>query len=128
MPNPIRAIVLKPERAELEVIENFDQSLESIQEIVGGYVQTLVLRSKDGREVTIWFNEEGKLMGLPINFPIVQEGKVIELIVGNVLVTSINDSGETVGLNDEELDFVKESFKILSPLSPIRALKVLVSE
>lgn len=128
MPNPIRVIVLKPERAELEVIENFDQSLESIQEMVGGYVQTLVLRSKDGREVTIWFNEEGKLMELPINFPIVQEGKVIELIVGNILVTSINDSGETVGLNDEELDFVKESFKILSPLSPIRALKVLVSE
>lgn len=46
-----------------KVIE-IDGSLESMQKIVGGYIETFPL---DG-PILIVLNEEGKLMNLPLNF------------------------------------------------------------
>lgn len=42
-----------------------DISLDSLQEIVGGYIEVLRLRAPDGWGIII--NEEGKLQDLPVN-------------------------------------------------------------
>ena len=63
-----------------------DFSLEELQGVVGGYIQILYL---DNGELMI-VNEEGKLDGLPFNKKatdyVVNDGKYIDVIVGNVLV------------------------------------------
>lgn len=51
-------------KANGEVAEIFDLSLESMQEAVGGYVQ--IVNSYDGRNVFVC-DEEGKLKGKPEN-------------------------------------------------------------
>jgi hypothetical protein len=44
-----------------EVIEN---GCAPLQERVGGWIEAV---SSDDGEVTLWINEEGKLLGLPVN-------------------------------------------------------------
>lgn len=59
--------------------------LETLQEIVGGYIQPLVLSPA----LEMYLNEEGKLRGLPYNLVatslFVPEG-VLDFIVGNVVI------------------------------------------
>ena len=68
-------------------------TLEEIQEIVGGYIE--ILTFKDGRMMVM--NEEGKLLGFPINpeaTRIARENNLIwpnDYIVGTVLIA---DPGE----------------------------------
>jgi hypothetical protein len=62
--------------------------LDAMQTVVGGYIETAVR----GRDFTIWCNEEGKLLGLPLNFCRPTDG---EGIVGTVLIT-----GSLVGSMD----------------------------
>ena len=70
--------------------------------------------------VDLWLNEEGKLEGLPINFaasylywdeykrPILD--RLADPIVGNVIITTSNDEGDTTGLSDEQLDHLQRYF------------------
>ena len=80
------------------------QSLETLQDAVGGYVQAIDL----GDQVTMWCNEEGKMIGLPHN-PFGQAfwekmyGRT-DYIVGDIVLTGGADNeGETIGLTDEQI-------------------------
>ena len=68
-------------------ITNIENDLQSLQNLVGGYIEALPLT----KDVLLICNEEGKLKGLPVNFNIVINGK-IESIVGNVFFVGKNDS------------------------------------
>ena len=67
-----------------EVIE-IDNSLENLQELVGGYIEYVPLDSKR----TLVVNEEGLLMNLPINNLATIMAK--RHIVGNVVVIDNKD-------------------------------------
>jgi hypothetical protein len=116
MSNKIRAVVLKANSKELEVVEEFEHSLDNMQKAVGGYIEAVTLSHDPNtdRMVTIWLNEEGKLRGLQPNFAMIQKSndKLLDVIVGDVLITSTDEEGSTVGLNDEELAMVKEKFNM----------------
>ena len=68
-------------------ITDIENDLQSLQNLVGGYIEALPLT----KDVLLMCNEEGKLKGLPVNFNIVINGK-IESIVGNVFFVGKNDS------------------------------------
>ena len=68
-------------------IADVENDLQSLQNLVGGYIEALPLT----KDVLLICNEEGKLKGLPVNFNIVINGK-IESIVGNVFFVGKNDS------------------------------------
>ena len=68
-------------------ITDIENDLQSLQNLVGGYIEALPLT----KDVLLICNEEGKLKGLPVNFNIVINGK-IESIVGNVFFVGKNDS------------------------------------
>lgn len=68
-------------------IADIENDLQSLQNLVGGYIEALPLT----KDVLLICNEEGKLKGLPVNFNIVINGK-IESIVGNVFFVGKNDS------------------------------------
>lgn len=92
-----------------EIYELEDISLESLQEGVGGWVQALAL---DG--LTMWCNEEGKLIGLTHN-PYAQElwdfvyGVKTDYLVGDVVITGGTDEeGDTIPLTRSEADDIKD--------------------
>lgn len=79
----MRVIVKDPER-ESEYRE-IDNTLEAMQEIVGGYIECISV----DRDIVIVCNEEGKMRGLPINMPWCGD-----LLVGTIIVCGTDDDGE----------------------------------
>ena len=74
----MKVIVVRPYRQ--PTVENIGETLEDLQRIVGGYIQE-VMPWDD--EVALVCNEEGKLMGLPLNRPLCDEdGQIVDYIAG----------------------------------------------
>lgn len=80
-----------------------DDELEVLQGIVGGWVQCIGLRP----DLTLWCNDDGKLMQLPHN-PLAQAvwdkyiGQGTDVIVGNVvLLGGVDEEGETLGIGQD---------------------------
>ena len=103
-----------------KVTELEEISLESLQEGVGGWVQALSL---DG--LTMWCNEEGKLIGLTHN-PYAQElwdsvyGVKTDYLVGDVVITGGTDEkGDIIPLTRSEatdiMTFVAVVAKFVGP-------------
>ena len=68
-----------------------ENPLEALQEAVGGYIETVTLE-RTGLVVIV--NEEGKLMGLPIN-GMLHIGRLLgESLAGPVLVVRADPDGE----------------------------------
>lgn len=65
MGKKIRAIVKRPDE-EIGHITTVSDSLENLQRIVGGYIETVTVIKEDPKVVIIC-NEEGRLLGLPYN-------------------------------------------------------------
>lgn len=79
MEEKIRVIYKEPGKpAEVREIPN---TLEALQEAVGGYIETLTFATDCAAIV----NEEGKLRGLPANFCFLGE-----VLVGNVLFVGVD--------------------------------------
>jgi len=80
-------------------------SYNMLREAVGGYIECVHLRSLG---VDMWCNEEGKLIGLPLNELATelffQEFNAVDLMVGDVIFTTCDDEGETQGLSQEQID------------------------
>ncbi|MCY8256391.1 DUF3846 domain-containing protein [Bacillus spizizenii] len=107
MEKEIRVMIVKAETDEIAIIQKFPHSLESMQTVVGGYVEPV--RVTDS--ITIWGNETGKIDGLDLNFYLLgYDDKPLDMMVGDVLITGTDEEGETVGLTDEEIEEVKERF------------------
>lgn len=88
-----------------------EESLSKLQEAVGGWVQAIDLSDT----LSLWCNEEGKLVGLPHN-PFAQIlwdeafGAHTDYIVGDVVFTGgTDDEGYTLGISDEQTARVREA-------------------
>lgn len=67
-----------------------DFTLEEMQAMVGGYIETLSLT--DGKWIVV--NEEGKLHNLPLNFnatKIIRDNGYNDYIVGNAIICNNNE-------------------------------------
>jgi hypothetical protein len=97
-------ITTSGEVRELDSIE-----LETLQKAVGGWVQAIGLRP----DLTLWLNEESKLLGLPHNqigqaFWDNVYGEGTDYITGDVVFTGGTDEdGETLALSDDIAEAVK---------------------
>jgi hypothetical protein len=71
---------------EVAPVNGSDFQLPELQRFVGGYIERVSLRNGD----EMWLNEEGKLMGLPVNWDATdlfqRTHGPIDVIVGDVLV------------------------------------------
>lgn len=78
MTEKIDICVLRPEEApEMMTISN---TLEAMQEVVGGYIQVV---TPWGGDIVLVCNEEGKLLGMPANRIVFDgTGRVFDMIVG----------------------------------------------
>ena len=63
----IKVLTLLPMELPKEI--ELDNTLEAMQKFVGGLIECITL-SDTGSEVTLVCNDEGKLLGLPLNRPL----------------------------------------------------------
>lgn len=92
----------------------FDGDGDALREVVGGWIEPIPTDSR----VTMWCNEDGKGMGLPVNrlamdvwiyyddYGCLADG---DFLVGNVVITGGVDShGDTLDLSEADRAWVLE--------------------
>ena len=105
----IKAILIKPgKRAEVVEIEN---ELEAMREAVGGNIELCPMNGFSERGIIAYCNDNGKFLGLPPNRAIYRNGKLVDIIAGNIIVLGSsrdNEYGENeeCSLTDEQIDYV----------------------
>ena len=100
--------VLKVDVGKLPDYDNIENTYEDIRSYVGGYIEAIRIRD----DIVMWINEEGKILKLPINFALGYKGKIYDFICGNAIFTGVDETGETIGLTQEMVEFILHSFKI----------------
>lgn len=102
----MRVLVLEPSKAPyVKEIEGY----EDMTAIVGGYIETVEPDHRDDDEVVIVCNEEGKLMGLPLNRPLFYNGRMFDVICGTCFVTDCGEE-DFCGLTDEQIDYYSKQY------------------
>ncbi len=94
--------------------------LADLQKIVGGYIEIPFLSHKfrdNGIDTII--NEEGKFIeGLKAEIAIVDEekGNILDIVYGNCIFASHDEEGETIGLNEAQIQIVTEELETVIEL------------
>ena len=96
----LKVLIVEPLKAPYVV--EIDGSLESMQGIVGGLIQVIYPFDDP---VALVCNDEGKLMGLPLNRPLVDSsGSIYDIIAGTFAVIGLDDEDGFRSLTDDELE------------------------
>lgn len=95
--------VLYVESGKPPEIREIDGSLQAMQELVGGWIQTIY--PFEDSQVVMVCNDEGKLLGLPLNRGLYDEtGQLIDIIAGSFfLCAAPADSENLESLSEEEI-------------------------
>lgn len=108
----MKVLVLSGSIIEEREIKN---TLEDLQEIVGGYIEIPYLsRDFNENKIDIIINEEGKFIeGLEPSIAIIQKetNSILDIIYGNCIFASHDQEGNTIELNEEQKQIVKEKLK-----------------
>ena len=80
----IKVLVIEPKKK--PVVREIEDTLESLQSIVGGYIE-VVYPFDD--PVGVICNDEGKLIGLQPNRALYHNGEIYDLLVGTVIVAGL---------------------------------------
>ena len=104
----MKVLVIEPVKA--PVVKEIDSSLDSMQKVVGGYIQALFPFDEP---VSLVCNEEGKLHGLPLNRALRDEdGTVYDIISGTFFLCSAPPDEENfTSLSDTQIERFAERFK-----------------
>lgn len=90
-----------------------------LRDFVGGSIEHVGFK----KDIDIWLNEEGKLIGLEPNVVLMREGQLLDVLVGDLIVTSSNLEGDTISLTDEQIEYFNT--KILEDKSLISRYGIL---
>lgn len=95
--------VLVIEVGQQPMVKEIEGSLRSMQEIVGGYIQPVYPWRE---EVALVCNEEGKINGLALNRPLLDDrGQLVDIIAGTFFICSAPiDSESFQSLTDEQIE------------------------
>lgn len=112
MSKKIKIMVFEPSKeiipAKPPIVKEIDSSLESMQKVVGGWIQALYPWDDP---IALVCNEEGKLMGLtPNRLLLDDEGTPYDLLVGTFFLVGANpEEEEFSSLSDEYIaSFLEE--------------------
>ena len=90
-------------------LKNVSNELETLQEIVGGYVEQVRLNHWVDN-LALVCNEEGKIFGLQPNFTVGADIIVGTAVFLNLRNAQNEDDGNWHGLNEEQVDHLKLGF------------------
>ncbi len=101
----IKVLALLPLELPKEI--ELDNTLEAMQKFVGGLIECITL-SDTGSAVTLVCNDEGKLLGLPLNRPLWDGADVL---AGPGFLAGCDNEGDLTSLPQSAMDFYKEKFR-----------------
>lgn len=81
--------------------------LKHLQHEVNGYIECIPGENIGLPGIDLWVNDEGAVNGLPYAFSIAMSHRPVPLF-GNVVFARHNGEGDTIGLNDEDIDTISE--------------------
>ena len=95
----IKALVVEPMKP--CYVQEFPASLEAMQKIVGGYIQAVYPFSEP---VAVVCNEEGRILGLPFNRPLMDEnGLPYDILCGTFFIAGV-DGEHFASLTEEQIE------------------------
>lgn len=97
-------------------VREIPDTLEAMQQTVGGYIESVSFE----REAIVC-NEQGKLLGLPYNRPLLDESGLIplDILQGTFFITGV--SGESfVSLTDEQIQRYKKLYDNVMIVTAVR--------
>jgi len=97
----IIVVIVEPLRKPYQT--KMDNGLTPLQQKVGGYIE--IIRPFGNDKSCLICNEEGKLLGLPLNREI-----NADVIAGTFIIAGLDDDVEIASLNDKQVDMYKEKF------------------
>lgn len=95
----IKVLALLPMELPKEI--ELDNTLEAMQKFVGGLIECITLSDTDS-EVTLACNDEGKLLGLPLNRPLWDGADVL---AGPGFLAGCDNEGNLTSLPQSAMDF-----------------------
>ena len=103
----MRILVVEPERR--PEVREIDGSLESMQKVVGGWIQALYPFDEP---LALVCNDEGKLMNLPANRGLRDEdGQIYDIVVGTFFLCGAPaDSDHFTSLTPEQIERYRKRF------------------
>ena len=103
----MQVVIVEPKKK--PIVQDIDAGLESMQKIVGGSIQAIYPFEEP---VALICNEEGKLLGLPLNRALRDDdGTVYDIISGSFfLCAAPPDSDRFAGLTDQQVKTYMERF------------------
>ena len=107
----MRILIVEPMKAPYE--KEIGSDLKSMQAVVGGFIQAIYPFVDE--ELTLICNEEGKLIGLPLNRVLKdEEGSIYDVVAGTFFLCRAPASSEKFeSLTEEQVKFGKERFERL---------------
>ena len=104
----MRIIMVEPERSPHET--ELENSLGAMRRCVGGNIE--VVYEPGGRDAALICNDEGKLLGLPLNRALRdEEGEIYDIIAGTFFICGAPPDNENfTSLTDEQVDYWLKRF------------------
>ncbi|MBW7932456.1 MAG: DUF3846 domain-containing protein [Gemmatimonadaceae bacterium] len=106
----MRALRLDPSGQLAVITLDSSDTLRSKQAAVGGYIEHLVAvpGEAEGDEISLYGNDEARLVGMPFNaFVELELGTPPMDVVGPILICGADEMGDTRGLTDGEIAAVR---------------------
>lgn len=96
-------------------IDPFVDGLEALQKQVGGYIEHFnIAEDLYQSHIDMWIDEEGKFKDYKPTFALCDnDHNVIDVIFGNCVFTRFDDQGETLGLDQEDIEYIGSWLKSL---------------
>ena len=104
----MKVLIVEPMKT--PYVAEIDSSLESMQNIVGGLIQVIYPFDDP---VALICNDEGKLLGLPLNRPLMDSsGNIYDIIAGTFfLCAAPSDSDSFESLTEEQIQHYTAYYK-----------------
>ena len=105
----MKVLVIEPGKQ--PVVKEIGNTLKDMQRMVGGYIQAYYPWMD---EVAIICNDEGKIMGLPLNRSIFGEhGELVDIIAGTFFICGAPmDSGKLTDLPEDLIEHYTRMFQL----------------
>ncbi len=107
-------VVIRRQNEDFKIEEVDNLNLKYLQSKVGGYIELVSWYNQlSDLNIDMWINEEGKsIQGLLPTFIVVDsKDEIKDIIMGDVVFTSSDNEGNTIGLNDIQAQKIKRIFK-----------------
>lgn len=89
--------------------EKYSDSYDMLCDLVGGYIEVMsyVAEFRE-RGISLVINEEGKIINLEPSMVFLNKGNIVDMVMGNVVFVKVDEEGNTIPLNDEDVVFVEK--------------------